>query len=50
MEAAIHAAENVHIGQLSALFALVFFILTQLGSAKLKPVELDEAGDDTKNR
>ena len=27
-KAAIHAAENVHIGQLSALFALVFFILT----------------------
>ena len=37
MEAAIHAAENVHIGQLSAMFALVFFMLTPLGSAKLKP-------------
>lgn len=33
-EAAIHAAENVHIGQLSAMFALVFFILAPLGSAK----------------
>ena len=43
MEAAIHAAENVHIGQLSAMFALVFFILTQLGSAKWSRLKLAEA-------